>query len=655
MAIIKAHKKSLSLSVNLLFFLLFFLYTGARINPRLLYYYKNPELFLLDTDFFKNFLLYPGGVCDYFSRLLLEFYYFGWLGAFIITLCLFFVCLGFKRFLKNFSEIILPDTLFCLPAILILAIYNRYSPISLIGLLFAFIFIHVYIFRTNASFLQKIILFTILSVIMFYLAVYSYWYFAFMCVIWEIVKNRRYFLGWLYLFMEIAVLSIYAKYVLYAHGKESIYYLFPFFYPVGLNIKLTALIVLVSLFAVMILITKSKKYIFIFPVFLIAIFQIWAEPLSNKIFYAYLFFAPLFVGVFNQLYKRWLSVMRPEGKRLLFLGGFIIFAVFIALSFNKEENALLKIKYFSENKDWDGVLKEAKGVLPEFYQRNKPLYQTVFRALSYSGRLPYEQFNYPAYLLLNMPYPRPGSAIFKFVSPSEAADTCFNLGLVNHAELMSCWALELEGDLVSANKQLTMIYILKGNKKAARVVLSRIKKSLIYRKWAQSYLALLDDDDLLLADSDIKLAKSRMIKSDDVKDDGLLIDIAYKYDYEAVFKRLLSENPNNKMAFEYLMSYYLLMGETEKIVENLNRLNDFGYSGIPRNYQEAILMNMLKTGNTIIETKESVISEPLLQKYNYFDQVYRKSNFDKLSTYNALKGKDRDYYYLYYIMLTTGK
>jgi len=35
------------------------------------------------------------------------------------------------------------------------------------------------------------------------------------------------------------------------------------------------------------------------------------------------------------------------------------------------------------------------------------------------------------------------------------------------------------------------------------------------------------------------------------------------------------------MAFEYLMAFYLVSRRTDKLVENLPRLNDFGYREIP--------------------------------------------------------------------------
>ena len=42
------------------------------------------------------------------------------------------------------------------------------------------------------------------------------------------------------------------------------------------------------------------------------------------------------------------------------------------------------------------------------------------------------------------------------------------------------------------------------------------------------------------------------------------------------------------MAFEYMMTMYLLTGQTKKFLNNIGRLKDVGYDTIPRHYEEAL-------------------------------------------------------------------
>lgn len=632
-------EREINIFISLFFFAAFYLYICFRISPRLLYY-KNPELFLLDSEFFKNFLLYPGGVVDYISKFFLEFYYFNWPGALIITLFTFLICVGYSLFLKNTVEKN-AGILFFIPAALLLIIYNRYSSLSLIGLLLALISANIYIkISDEKGKLFRIFLYVILSIFIYYCAVYFYWLFTAFCAIWEIVKHKKYLLGWLYLGIEIFIYYINAQYVLLISKSGIFYYLFPFFSSPHLWLRLSLLALLIILIFIIFVKLRAKPVIFALPVLAIIFFQFWLEPFANKLLYGFFLLMPILAFII----QKW--------NKALVLSLIILSLLAVIFTFNRDTHSFLKINYFSQNKIWEGVLREARKIPLKSYEKNPSLYEIVFKALYHCGYLPYKQFDYPHFMLLNLPFPQPDvGGIFTNINPIETSDTVFSLGLINHSELMAFWALDAGNEPVRIIQQLALIYILKGNNQAAQVLLNRLKETLLYKKWARKYESILENNALLENDPYLTEAKARMIKSDDPKDGKFLIKIAYKYDYEGVFKRLLRENKNNRMAFEYLMAYYLLTGQTEKIIENLEYLNNFGYPDIPRNYQEAILMHSFKTGYIDPKLKEKI--DPLLETdYRYFDVVYRRLNYDKIATYNALKEKYGNSYFLYYTMLT---
>ena len=56
---------------------------------------------------------------------------------------------------------------------------------------------------------------------------------------------------------------------------------------------------------------------------------------------------------------------------------------------------------------------------------------------------------------------------------------------------------------------------------------------------------------------------------------------------------LLKENKNNKMAFEYLMAYYLLEFRLEDLLEYLGQFKELGYGKYPHHIEEAILVSRL--------------------------------------------------------------
>lgn len=634
-------KRAVKLFGCILFFILFYFYVCLRINPRLSYY-NNPGLFLLDSEFFKNFLAYPGGLADYISKFFLEFYYFNWPGAIIITLFAFLISFEYGRYLKKIINDP-PGILFFVPAVLILIAYNQYSSLSLVGLSLVLLCVDIYITICPKRILTKLLLYLTLSVIVYYIAVYSYWLFSAICATWEIARNRKYLFGCLYLGTEVLIYGISAEYIFYLKGKDFLLFPFPIFYPFDLWVRFSLLAVGVFILLISLFKAKLKPAIFALPLVGIVFFQFWLEPIPNKLLYSFFLLSPILLT----LIKKW--------NRVLTFSLLILFFPAVLVSFNKEEHSFLKINYFSQERMWPDVLKEAKRISPLVYEKHKPLYEIVFKAIYRSGRLPYEQFDYPAHLLFNMPYPRPqGKLIAYYADSAEISDTCFNLGLINHSELMASWALEREDNLVRPIQQQAMVYILKRNNIAAQVLLNRLKKSLLYKKWANNYERFLTDDTLLEKDQYLKEARTNMIKSDDLKDAELLIRIAYKYDYEGVFKRLLSENRNNRMAFEYLMSYYLLMGQTDKIIENIGQLDNFGYVDIPATYQEAILINSFKDGY-IDPDLEKKLDNILKTNYRYFDEVYRRYGYNKTAAYNALKKNHGNSYFLYYIMLTKDK
>jgi hypothetical protein len=59
------------------FFISFFLYVYIGINPEL-YYQSQEPVFFFDSNFFQEFLSYPGGLTEYIDAFLSQFYYYSW-------------------------------------------------------------------------------------------------------------------------------------------------------------------------------------------------------------------------------------------------------------------------------------------------------------------------------------------------------------------------------------------------------------------------------------------------------------------------------------------------------------------------------------------------------------------------------------------------
>ena len=132
-------------------------------------------------------------------------------------------------------------------------------------------------------------------------------------------------------------------------------------------------------------------------------------------------------------------------------------------------------------------------------------------------------------------------------------------------------------------------------------------------------------------------------------------DSAYTayYGEEVWLAELLCRNRHNKMAFEYLMAYYLLTKQLDKFVENLPRLDDFGYENVPRHYQEAIVLYVAKTRKEV-DLGGRGISAEVLRQYEEFNSLGSKFDEDKRVLWRVLAPKFGRTYFFYYVFGTSG-
>jgi hypothetical protein len=54
-------------------------------------------------------------------------------------------------------------------------------------------------------------------------------------------------------------------------------------------------------------------------------------------------------------------------------------------------------------------------------------------------------------------------------------------------------------------------------------------------------------------------------------------------------ENMVSSNPGNKIAFDYLIAFYLLDGRPDKVLERYTVINKF-YSSIPKTVKEALVL-----------------------------------------------------------------
>ena len=299
---------------------------------------------------------------------------------------------------------------------------------------------------------------------------------------------------------------------------------------------------------------------------------------------------------------------------------------------NKRRN-LAQIAFLSRHHMLPEVIDRARQIPP--YEFPVISCHDVARALYHTGRLSSEQFSFPqaphTLLLIGK---ATGRNLTTYIKKSEIS---LELGIVNRAEKEAHEFLEMQTYNPFAIKLIAMINIIKGQPKTARVYLKVLSKDLIYGREAKALLRQIDEDPQFTTHKSVQHIRSIMNDTDNIFDN---------FQEEILLKRLLSRNRHNKMAFEYLMSHYLLTKQLDKFVENINRLDDFDYEQIPRHYEEALVIYMTATRKQV-NLPGRTINEETIQRYRNFRAIRSQFQDDMRSAFQAL-AKDHGRSYFFY-------
>jgi len=308
---------------------------------------------------------------------------------------------------------------------------------------------------------------------------------------------------------------------------------------------------------------------------------------------------------------------------------FVIAGTVVFSSHDNELKTLLEADYYAYHRMWPQVFQA-------FHRHPNSLFivHAVNRALYHTGRLGSDMFAYPQHpdtLFL--------TSKKRFAAFWKKFDVYIDLGVMNLAESALTESLIRLGERPIILKRLALINMVKGDLGAARVYLGALSKTLFHADWANNYLARLQSDPNLSMDDQIQHLRDMMMETDY----GFT-----NYVPERILLALLQKNRYNRMAFEYLMAWYLLTGQLDKLVQNLDRLDDFNYEGIPRHYEEAILIYEVLTG-TKVDLKGRQISQRTHQRARGFSSIsnrFRSSN--EMTAMLATAPYFGDTYFFYY-------
>ena len=612
---------------TIIFFVLFYLYLWLVIDLRLIYHcggvLEDFPVFFCDITFFREFLPHPGGLVEYFCAFLSQFLKIGWTGAAIITLqaWLIFICTRILFRAINIHR-------FCwtgfIPPILILINYTQYAFNMTIAaaLLTALIFACIYLKAIRKNMLFRAIFFVFLSIVLYVIAGGAYLVFAALCAVYELLFVRKWQMGILCLLSSIVIPYIGGVLVFGAGIWNAFFALTPFALDIGYyqeHGRISVIFYILYLVVPLVILGSAFGRIFIrMPGALSRNSNVATKKakknrrkkFSKPAGRVYSWYA-------DRVIFRWLV----ETLVLFAVSGAVIF-----IYYDKELKAGFEVPYHIHNKKWSKVLKSSRYNITSYLGIH-----AVNQALYHTGKLGYDMFVYPQHpdmLFL----PTKGAC-----SKWRIFEAFIELGFLNMAEHNLAETMEMIGERPIILRRMAVINMAKGNIDAAKVYLEALRKTMFDSKWADEYLGKIDSDPTLTDDKKIQQLRSVMMG----KDYGFTF-----VEIEEMLQNLLQKNKQNQMAFEYLMTWYLLTAQIDKLVANLHRLNDFDYPQIPRLYEEAVLLYTFKTQREV-DLHERKISAESRQRHKDFMRLYFSYAGNKQAARASLQKDYSDSYFFY--------
>lgn len=600
-----------------LFFAAFYVYVWMRIDPRLIYFWPYPGFpaFSADLAFFMGFLAYPGGLAEYVSAFLSQSHYYSWLGALVITIVGGLLCLTAGVFVTSIGGS-RPRVIHFIPPLLLLVLYNRYvcALEMTIGLLTAMAFVCLYVRMPLRIVPVRAAAFVVLSVLLYYLAGGAFLLFAALCGIFELLTARRRLLGLLCLVSGAVIPYLVGTFVYGLRITDTYGRLLP--YHLDTDPRSRPLAVCLYLFL---------------PVAAVAV-TVWRRRRRDRSAAR----GETTSGLVSKFARR---LRRSKSTRVLrSLALLVMAAVVVWFSFDSRMNAWLRIEYCARHGMWQRLLQQARRLSGEQY--SSLVSYSTNQALYHEGMLPDDMFSFLQHPLGLLPS---GKRIREEIFVSGRAlmklsDIFFELGRVNESEHMAQEAFEHVGSRPWVLQRIALTRTIKGQTEGARLLLRALSKDLVYRRWARTYLRRLDADPQFSQDQQVQRMRSIMPVE----------DYAGHLTAEVMMLQLLDRNKRNRMAFEYLMAHYLLARDLEGLARNIGRLDDFDYVGVPRHYEEALLIYTTITGQEVY-LRGRTISERTLERFEHFSRIVERHRDDPREAKRTLARHHRDTYFFYYL------
>lgn len=286
----------------------------------------------------------------------------------------------------------------------------------------------------------------------------------------------------------------------------------------------------------------------------------------------------------------------------------------IRTSFDELTYEMIDYDFWIRTEQWNKIIDHA-----EKKPATSPLgVSSVNLALSQTGQLPDRLFEF---------YQNGAEGLFPvfsrdMTSPVFTSEVFYRLGMVNDAERYMFEAQEAIPNYRKSarlTRRIIECEIINGNYQVAAKLLRRLQKTLFYSNWANQTMALLGNEKAINRHPVYgKLRKYREKKQDFLFSDR---------EMDQMLGLLFLNDNHNRMAYEYLMCYELLQRDMEKFMQYYPLGRIVGYDHIPRTFQEILIGNWMKTHSDPRTIPYSVDAQNVNNTLNFI-QLYMQNPKD---------------------------
>lgn len=589
---------------TLVFFILIFLYITLSVNPALIYQSQN-SLFYFDSTFFKQFTLYPGGLSEYISSFFEQFYIHSWMGGLILTLFLFLIAQLIKRLFIGLNEKI-SMILFLPPVLSLVYLHSNYDyhltyTIVICINLAAFSFFKLF---NRYYFPLKLFVLLILLPLLYYLTATAFFLFVLLVVLSQFFQKEQ---NWIEKIVTI-LFSILLSIAIPILAQRSLF-----------------------------LMPKGSAFIYLLPFSL--------ELVNNTaliLFYVYIILVPLyfyikpFFKILNRENSDKIHSEKKEKRTRLYaaIALLIMTAIVFLNSINSDVKFFLTVDRLSMMAQWDQVIDQMKK-RQKF--NNRILAIHLNRALYHTNQLCDSIFSFPQ-LFKEEGLIKTGNDAFDV--PIINSDLFFDMGFINGAEQWAYEALSINKETPRILKRLTLVHIAKGEFKVAQKYLELLSKTIFYKKWANRYSALLNDEHTIFLDKELAHIPLTQPQTNFLSRPGFP---------KADLIELIEKSQVNKMAFEYLICYDLLSCNLTHFMNRLEYMKKLHYPEVPRHFAEVIMLIMTSNPDEKYNIQAVKFQKYIVGRFREFMKILGNYNNDKNAARHELSEKHGDTFWFYFL------